>query len=202
MSTTFWIILVVVLGICIYVFTKTISNDAENDYRLRDILANSNNDDMLSDERPNTKINLNLKESEIQPEPEKNIYEEIAQEQQKDITKNTYNEYSTQTHEVPNNVETKKVAYDYPKTDYYEKINDDVCEYDENIEEDKNEKNEFYPKRRSIFDYVKTFWRSITFTIGVVICLCALYCLTAQIANSNDAVVYSVWLLIGLILIK
>ena len=77
-----------------------------------------------------------------------------------------------------------------------------ICEYDENIEEDKNEKNEFYPKHRSLFDYVKTFWRSITFTIGVVICLCALYCLTAQIANSNDAVVYSIWLLIGVILIK
>ena len=54
----------------------------------------------------------------------------------------------------------------------------------------------------NLFGLVKTFWRGITFSLGALICLYAFYGVVAQAQTSNDALLYSIWLLIGVILIK
>ena len=204
MSITFWIFLVIVLGICIFVFTKTVSNDAKNDYRLRDILSNS--DDTVPEQKKEPEP---VKNPQEYLEPEKNIYEEIAEKQ----AAPNYDGYSTQTHETYNQEtvsqeEEKEKNISQPQEKvYYEKINDDACDIEEDYYEAEQPKNIKYkpeqkPYRRSLFDYVKTFWRGVTFTVGGLICLYSAYGIVTQVQTSNDAIIFSLWLLIGVISIK
>lgn len=224
MSTSFWILFLVIGGICGVVFAKTVSNDAKNDYKLRDILTNSNKEETESEVfTPQTK---SAAETEEKPKPvhagiyeEKNIYEEIAQEQQLSYSYTT-NTHSTNNYTSPQSSKVEENLNSTPKYEsepvYYEKINDDACDIDEDeyIEEGYNEPKEFegelkpkqnYAKTKkssSLFEYVKTFWKGITFCIGMLVCIYSFYGIATQVQTSNDAIVFSIWLLIGVILIK
>lgn len=205
MSLSLWVVVVIVIAICTFIFTKTVSNDAANDFKLRDILSNSPDEE--ENEKPLKSAYLPRGE-ESEPhqsyeEYEKqtgNIYEEIAKEEN--------NEFETTVHETePEETEETEEKPDeqcYQEEVYYEKINDDACDVDEDYEEENycEVKQKPYPKKRSLFDYVKTFWRGITFTIGFLICLYAFFGIISQVETSNDAIIYSIWLLIGVILIK
>ena len=57
-------------------------------------------------------------------------------------------------------------------------------------------------KKKGFTDYVKMFWKGITFSIGALITLYSFYGLTHFVQTSNDAILYSIWLLVGVILIK
>lgn len=213
--------IIAVLTICIFVFKKTVSGDAENDYRLRDILANAKDEEENSEKEEASKLTLNIKSSYNEKALEENIYEKMEKEQnssvkviekpqEKSEEKPSFNKYSTQTHDTSN----------YNSEVYYEKINDDACEtnsYEDIDEEENNIDNEskdnriykevsyddYIPnKSKSILDYIKTFWRGITFTAGLLFSLYAIFGLTQMVQTSNDAIVYSIWLLAGVILLK
>lgn len=284
MSVPFMIFLVVIFSICAFIFAKTVSNDAENDYKLRDILANAGSTDDETEEKeevilPGQEIEkpkffdeakpkfANADKQTVLPRAEKNIYQEMAERQAtnyaystnyKTTAHETENEdaeevtfdtpvatvteektenttYSTPVHEKEPKREPEKeeqpktVLYDEPV--YYEKINDDACdpeEYqndeieEEEIAEEENPQiyaakyddtdEEYYEEDKiktvksyspnGLFGYVKTFWKGITFTLGAFLCLYAAYGIITQAQTPNDALLYSIWLLIGVILIK
>jgi len=188
MSTSLWIAVFVVLALCIFIFKKTISSDAENDFKIRDILSSR-------DSVPNESINkMAQPEHAHQPseadytETQKNLYEEIAESQKQE-------QYKTETH---NDYHTE-----YSKS-FGTKTSDDNTL--DNAAYDKNFKHkstpEAYVKRLGFCDFLRIFWRGITFTIGSLACLYSLYGLVSFVQTSNDAVIYSIWLLIGVILIK
>lgn len=208
MSLSFWLLSATVVGICVFVFKKTVSNDATNDYRIRDILSRQE-DEELSLKKPTPQ-----KEEQI-PEP---VGACVNKEYENSSAEQSYsyhtNSYSTTAHE--NTEETEPVE----EKVFYEKINDDACENynkfdeedlyeddeytDEDYTEIDNEKSVHKPilKKRSLFDYVKTFWHGITFTIGILVCLYSFFGIATQVQTSNDAIIYSIWLLIGVVLIK
>lgn len=221
MSGTFWLILAGVIGICVFVFTKTVSNDAKNDYRIRDILTNSKT--VTKQEQPEEEpvaVAAAPKQSFEEYQNEHNVYEELVAKQKQ----TSYSSYSTTTHETESK---KEPAQEKPKFDeekvYYEKINDDACPYSKDDDDDyydeepktiynnnteyknnfeESEQPLFQKPRKNLFDYIKTFWKGITFTIGLLVCLYAFGGLAYNVQTSNDAIVYSIWLLIGVILIK
>ena len=209
MTFSFWIISALVIGICVFVFKKAVSNDAQNDYRLRDILSNVDEDDIFADPK--------LREPQKEAVP---VYGNTEKEEEYSYSKNySTNTYSTTTHEQrTEKKEEEKV--------YYEKVNDDACDdYSKNdykttesyTDEEENEDyedddytNQFEkglkPQKQSLgrrlFDTIKTFWRGITFTIGLLVTIYSFGGLATQVQTSNDAIVYSIWLLIGVVLIK
>ena len=216
MSIKLMLGIMTVLAICIFVFKKTVSGDAENDYKLRDILANAKVEDEETEEKEIQKPSLNIKSSYNEKALEENVYEEMEKEEsspvkvlEKPEEKPLYNNYSTQTHETST----------YNSEVYYEKINDDACDTD--VSEDTEDEEELYdnnsnykeisyddyipekPKqKKTILDYIKTFWRGVTFTTGLLFSLYAIFGLTQMVQTSNDAIVYSIWLLAGVILLK
>jgi hypothetical protein len=202
MSVPFLIFLTIILGLCIYVFTKTVSNDAKNDFRLRDILSNSEEKDSVLAKSQTIKDNINsTKEATVEKVYANNIYEELANssENQKN------NNYSTTTH----NNSYEETTSRYNDDTYYEKINDDACPQEDKriyYEEEyisKNFKNQNYNRKsKNLFGYVKTFWKGITFSIGALVCIYSFIGLAYNVQTSNDALIYSLWLLIGVILIK
>lgn len=203
--------IVAVLAICTYIFKKTVSNDAENDYRLRDILANTG-----SKEEEDEKLTLNLKSSYNEKALEENVYEELEKEkndktvavieqEEEKIQQATepQKSYSTTTHDsyhIPN----------YNQEVYYEKVNDDACENYSAEDEEPAEEEEKYlsektvtvKKSMGLFDYVKTFWKGVTFTIGAILFLYAVYGLMNLTQTPEEAIKYSIWLLAGIILVK
>lgn len=232
MSIKLMLGIIAVLAMCIFIFKKTVSGDAENDYKLRDILANAKEED---DEKIVEKPTLNLKSTYNEKALSENVYEQMEKEgvnngvnnnvnskvnvgvavaendtaeEEKQEETPPYNSYSTNTH-------TKSYNNDV----YYEKINDDACEVED--EEDEEESKIFNSKSyddepeeynyksektitkpsKTIVDYIKTFWRGVTFTAGLLFSLYALYGFTS-VHDSNDAVIYSIWLLAGVILLK
>lgn len=225
MSGSFWLILAAVTGICVFVFTKTVSNDAKNDYRIRDILTNSKTvtKPEATEEKEPAAVAATPKQSFEEYQNEHNIYEELAAKQKE----SGYSSYSTTTHttESKNESAQEKPKFAEEKI-YYEKINDDACPYSKDDDDDDdyyekepkmtyNSNNTKYQKdfeekeeplyqkpRKNLFDYIKTFWKGITFAIGLLVCLYAFGGLAYNVQTSNDAIVYSIWLLIGVILIK
>ena len=212
MSIKLMLRIITILAICIYIFKKTVSGDAENDYRLRDILANSDKDDEeLTTEKPSLNLNSGYNEKALS----ENVYEELEKEQTSNVQvvektqeKSEFNNYSTQTHETQN----------YSSDVYYEKINDDACDV-ENFDEDNSyidktdnlntyDKEEYNLKpnknntSKSLLGYIKSFWRGVTFTTGLLFSLYAIYGFTFLIQDTNDSIVYSIWLLAGVILLK
>ncbi|MCR5265876.1 MAG: hypothetical protein K6E29_04700 [Cyanobacteria bacterium RUI128] len=217
MSLSFWFILSAIIGICVFVFTKTVSSDAKNDYRIRDILANAKSEAPKPEpaEEP-VPVAAAPKQSFEEYQNEHNVYEELVAKQKEA----GYQSYSTTTHE---DKKEEEQFFTQEKV-YYEKINDDACPVEETkdiyrdeeepeIKPDKKYSETLYdevdedytPKKKqykSLSDYVKTFWKGITFTIGLLVCLYAFGGLAYNVQTSNDAIVYSIWLLIGVILIK
>lgn len=243
MSLSVWLISAGVIGVCGFIFKKTVSNDAQNDFRLRDILTtDSPYEEEIQEEvsvSPKKDISKpkffnELKKDDMQQETvaTKTLYDEPEQEQKVNYSYST-NTYSTSTHSDNETKTTnEKNTYEYDNEPvYYEKINDDACEPDYKPDDDFDEEyqstayqkdyNDFVedepqpshtkyqePKvvKKSpllnLFGLVKTFWRGITFSLGALICLYAFYGVVAQAQTSNDALLYSIWLLIGVILIK
>ena len=215
MTTSLWVVFGIILAVCGFIFTKTVSNDAKDDYRLRDILANAGNDEETESEEkeevilPGQEIakpkffdepKPEFKHADEQPvmvktkEDEKNIYQELAEKQKENYSYST-NTYATMAHETisdkkeksrvePETKEESKFEYEKP---VYEKINDDACdpcEYEHEEEEDILEDEEkIYAEKdfedemeedtksyktvkrnQSLFDYVKMFWKGITFS--------------------------------------
>ena len=205
--------IVAVLAICIYVFKKTVSNDAENDYRLRDILANSG-----SKEEETEKPTLNLKSSYNEKALEENVYEELEKEKNdKTVAVIEHEEEKTQQAAEPQTSysTTTHESYSYHTPNYnqevyYEKVNDDACESyssedEEPAEEEyklSSEKTVTVKKSMGLLDYVKTFWKGVTFTIGAVLFLYAVYGLMNLTQTPEEAIKYSIWLLAGIILVK
>ena len=207
MSISFLFFLAVIIAICVFVFTKTVSNDAKNDFRLRDILANSSDEKDIV-RKPQTRVKT--EEATVENVYANNIYEELANN--KNNEQKTMS-YSTTTHETPD--ETPKYNYEETQSKYsqevhYEKINDDACteeeedfdnDYEESLYKIKAQKVTTKPSR-NLFGYIKTFWRGITFTVGMLVSIYSFIGLAYNVQTSNDALIYSLWLLIGVILIK
>lgn len=218
MSLSFWFILSAVAAICVFVFTKTVSSDAKNDYKIRDILANARSEapKKETEEEP-VPVAAAPKQSFEEYQNEHNVYEELVAKQKEA----GYQSYSTTTHEDEKDEEEHFFTQEKV---YYEKINDDACpesetkdvypdddetetmsgkKYSETLYDEIDE--DYIPKKKpykSLFDYVKTFWKGITFTVGLLVCLYAFGGLAYNVQTSNDAIVFSIWLLIGVILIK
>jgi hypothetical protein len=232
-----------VIGVCGFIFKKTVSNDAKNDFRLRDILMSESpyEEDVSEEVKVAPKSDITkpkffneLKKEDMQQETvaTKTLCDEPEEE-----TKGNYsysaNAYSTNTHGNNDNKSiNEKESYEYDNgAVYYEKINDDACESDydndDELEEEyqqtayqknyryfaEEEPQDYQSKEQepkvvkkslalNLFGFVKTFWRGITFSLGALICLYAFYGVVAQAETSNDALLYSIWLLIGVILIK
>lgn len=199
MSIQLFIVVVIIISICTIIFTKTVSNDAKNDFKIRDILSNNDESESVKSIFEPVK-SVNEEKSFEDFENQKNIYEEISEEQ----NKKEKQDYNTTIHSAQKQEEPE---IDQEEDVYYEKINDEACseEYNEKYKEDDEYEQMLYKKpvvRGSLFDYVKTFWRGITFTIGLLVCLYSVIGIAYQVQTSNDAIIYSLWLLIGVILIK
>ncbi|MCD8378592.1 MAG: hypothetical protein LUB59_07390 [Candidatus Gastranaerophilales bacterium] len=113
---------------------------------------------------------------------------------------------------------SKKTDFSSTHKSIYEenKKNENTCTDDEksnseeiNRHENLSKKSEpeiehkyLYRPPKSIFDYLKMFWHGITFIIGVFVCIYSLIGILYYIQTTNDAIIYSIWLLIGVILIK
>ena len=234
-----------IIGLCGFIFKKTVSNDAKNDFTLRDILtsespyeAEEEEVKVASQDIRKPKFFNELKNEEAERETEtvaiKTDYEDSEREQKDNYAYST-RAYSTNVHDVNEQRTEEKPNYQYDDEPvYYEKINDDACEpdydttddYEEEFtakksidfdnfddEEDDDDDLKYTPKNKetkivkksfgsSLFSLIKTFWRGITFSLGALICLYAFYGVVAQAQTSNDALLYSIWLLIGVILIK
>lgn len=212
MSLSFWVATVLVVGGCTAIFKKAVSNDSKNDYRIRDILTHSSEDEVTNSFSARKDYGDRERESVLVGATPNSVEEDMT------------TGYSTVTHE------SQTQSYSAPKpeaisqeTDYYERINDDACECDDEDDDDYEEDMDNEPKleredikyknlkepvysqttpKRSLFDYVKTFWRGITFALGMLISIYSFIGITTQVQTSNDAIVYSIWLLIGVILIK
>lgn len=200
MSTSVWAILVIITIACIIIFKKTVSSDAENDFKIRDILSGNSYEEPEPIPQPE-KIQKSVKEEYLNTQ--KNIYKEIEEleekESQKEQTQNysqTHNQYSTQTHNEQEkfHTETNK-NYDYNT----QNSNKQQTYFDKEFQ---NIEKEYTTKKRGFSNYVQMFWRGITFTIGALISVYSFYGLTHFVQTSNDAILYSIWLLIGVILIK
>ena len=204
MSISLLFVLTFIIAVCVFVFAKTVSNDAKNDFRLRDILANSTNE-TETPRKPQPRVKT--EEATVENVYANNIYEEIVNNKEKE--QQTIN-YSTTAHETPT-YNTEEETPKYNQEVHYEKINDDACpedednydsEYEEALYKMKNPK--FVPAKpsRNFFGYIKTFWRGITFTVGLLVSVYSFIGLAYNVQTSNDALIYSLWLLIGVILIK
>ena len=85
MSLSFWLILTAVIGICVFIFTKTVSSDAKNDYKIRDILANTKSElrkeEQEEPEEEPVPVATVPKQSFEEYQNEHNVYEELVAKQ-------------------------------------------------------------------------------------------------------------------------
>ena len=201
MTTSLWIIIAVVSIVCIIIFKKTVTNDAENDFKIRDVLSRP---DLSEEENSLTEtFNNEVEPQSIQKpmsqemnkqlytEPE-NIYENLQKQQYEA-------EYKTNIHEETVMEKSLNHSYQEQKSD---KEDDDSIHYDKDFSYEIKKEKTPVKKKNNMFDYVRIFWRGITFAIGVLVCLYSLLGLTHYVQTSNDAIIYSLWLLIGVILVK
>lgn len=197
MSLPLLIFLIVIFGVCAFIFTKTVSNDAKNDFRLRDILSQTDDDTVISNKNLNR---VKTEEATVDNVYSSNIYEDIVNSQK---TNSSETEYSTTAHSE-NNSEQKSETPKYNQNTYYERINDDACFEDDYEDLDYNADDcvRKTSKSSKIINYIKIFWRGIIFTIGLLVSIYSFIGLAYNVQTSNDALIYSLWLLIGVILIK
>jgi hypothetical protein len=213
MSLSILIPAIIIVSICVFVFTKTVSNDAKNDFKLRDILSNTQDNDTAETPVYNKQQTINSQEATVEKVYANNIYEELSKEE---TNQTKYSGYSTTTHDTGYEKREEKPNYNNNDT-YYEKINDDACPDDDEkyIDEDEDYEDISYEKKtspkkqkirpvktRNLFDYVKTFWRGVTFTVGAIVTVYSFIGLAYNVQTSNDALIFTLWLLIGVILIK
>ena len=77
MSTSLWIIIAVITIISIIIFKKTVSSDAENDFKIRDILSGNSYEEEPEPTPQPIKTQKNIEADYLNPQ--KNIYEEIEE---------------------------------------------------------------------------------------------------------------------------
>lgn len=237
MSTSFWMIFGGAMLLCAFIFTKTISNDARNDYMLRDILSNSSDETDYRKQREEKVLNT-----------QKMQYEET--QNQVSVVSAQPSQYSTTMHAEKSDYHTNygnSVAVKEPEhvqeESYYQKdrcmatdkVNPTNTEptVKNNIKQEKAEPVQTLPKRASKFlpsdnteeeytiseekplavkahnhqsnglmHYIKLFWRGITFTLGALACLYGLNMFLSSAAMGADTLVSTLWVLIGVILVK
>ncbi len=202
MSTSLWIIIAVITIISIIIFKKTVSSDAENDFKIRDILSGNSYEEEPEPNPQPIKTQKNIEADYLNPQ--KNIYEEIEELEHKQSTQQAQEysqpkqEYSTQTHnEQEFHTETQN-NYEYSAQNSYKQPQSKTM-FEKEFQ---NIEKEYKVKKKGFADYVKMFWKGITFSIGALITLYSFYGLTHFVQTSNDAILYSIWLLVGVILIK
>ena len=202
MSTSLWIIIAVITIISIIIFKKTVSSDAENDFKIRDILSGNSYEEEPEPTQQPIKTQKSVEEDYLNPQ--KNIYEEIEELEHKQTTKQSQEysqpkqEYSTQTHnEQEFHTETQN-NYEYSAQNSYKQPQSKTM-FEKEFQ---NVEKEYKTKKKGLADYIKMFWKGITFSIGALITLYSFYGLTHFVQTSNDAILYSIWLLVGVILIK
>lgn len=202
MSTSLWIIIAVITIISIIIFKKTVSSDAENDFKIRDILSGNSYEEEPEQTPQPIKTQKNIEADYLNPQ--KNIYEEIEELEHKQSTQQAQEysqpkqEYSTQTHnEQEFHTETQN-NYEYSTQNSYKQPQSKTM-FEKEFQ---NIEKEYKVKKKGFTDYVKMFWKGITFSIGALITLYSFYGLTHFVQTSNDAILYSIWLLVGVILIK
>lgn len=202
MSTSLWIIIAVITIISIIIFKKTVSSDAENDFKIRDILSGNSYEEEPEPTPQQIKTQKNIETDYLNPQ--KNIYEEIEELEHKQSTQQAQEysqpkqEYSTQTHnEQEFHTETQN-NYEYSAQNSYKQPQSKTM-FEKEFQ---NIEKEYKVKKKGFTDYVKMFWKGITFSIGALITLYSFYGLTHFVQTSNDAILYSIWLLVGVILIK
>lgn len=225
MSASVCLIIIAIFILCVVVFTKTVSNDAKNDFKIRDILSNSEPfEEPIEEETISNK--LNLKQKPIQ-ETYKEIHHETSQQPQEEFVTTIHEEkYYNSEDKSYSGLKQEESYYEksrYVETDKFDDNNKNIkpnsnCQKPDYIEqeyietEDINDKaiaglrfkkdtSMLSPVKNALW-YVKTFWRGITFTLGLLTALYSLYGIAFYVQTSNDAVIYSIWLLIGVILIK
>lgn len=217
MSLSLWVVVIIVITVCTIIFTKTVSNDAANDYKLRDILSKSPDEEENGSQKKLKSAFIPTEEEEEAPMQQSyedyekqtgNIYEEMVKEQNSQAQDFGTKVHETAADEFDEDIEEEQEEYKEPQNNYqeevyYEKINDDACDFEEEDEENYCEvQQKKYPKKSGLLGFVKTFWRGITFSVGLLVCLYSLIGILNMVQTSNDAIIYSLWLLIGVILIK
>ena len=223
MSVSFWIVLGIVLILCCYLFTKTVSNDAENDIKLRDILSNPVSGTGLKKEdndfSKNEAKGFEFKNKQTEP------IIKTSEMKNGDYTKAELETYSTTAHSYSNNntgadiiesssqkspqeesyyqkdrcMVTDKVEEDEPELVINKKIYKTVTETTSDTEGLFKEKEHVVTsQKRGYLYYIKIFWKGMTFALGIPACLYGLH----MLFSGADSLVASVWVLIGVILIK
>ncbi|MCM1264680.1 MAG: hypothetical protein NC200_00650 [Candidatus Gastranaerophilales bacterium] len=188
MTTSLWVILTLVTILCIVIFKKTVSNDAENDFKIRDVLS-----------RPDVDEPEHIEEQfKSEPEPVAEFEQKIEnfkKIQQEPVQEKLDCEYRTNVHE-------KQIIEEDLNESYQEESGEEKVFYDKEFSKEILKDKNIAKKKFGLFDYVRVFWRSITFTVGILVCLYSLFGILRYVQTSNDAIIYSIWLLIGVILIK
>lgn len=196
MSVSLIIVLVVVVIFCVIVFQKTVAGDAENDFKIRDVLSRP---DILEEDKPSVE-----QEYSYQEKVEDSFYATSNNHivEPEENTSLDYEEFKTNSHEddLKENKseeifrkEIEESIKEEPKKSVY--VQKDSSKY---IEKEKIVDK----KSKNFFEYVKMFWRGVTFTVGMLICLASVFGIFVHTQTSNDALIYSIWALIGVILIK
>ncbi|GEM_PF-5732871 len=240
MSTSFWMILGGILLLCAFVFTKTVSNDARNDYMLRDILSNTPDNTDYQEEKKREKVGSSaISEYE---EHQNKVYASIQNSQGSQYSTTMHTDSSNSNYHTNCGNSTSVKEPDHVQEEsYYQK---DRCMETDKVgvnteptmkEQKKTEpepvktlpkraskflpsaddtEEEVYspvkevrvtaekPHTKGVMSYIKTFWRGITFTLGGLACLYGLYMFMASASMGADTLVATLWVLIGVILVK
>lgn len=170
------LIIVIVVSMAI-LFRKIVRTDARDDFKIKNILRYND---------------------------EERVNEYVNNEPEKETVYNNY-EYKTEAH-LNNNSDDLP-----PQKEIYSEVNDYKEKNDNKADEGFNGAYEIYenPKniqnkkiKKDIIQMIKSFYRGITFTIGLLVCLYSLFGIIKFVQTTDDAIIYSIWLLIGVILIK
>ena len=192
MSAQVCILIIVVVIFMAILFRKIVRTDARDDFRIKNILKYSDTEENSTSD-----------------------YQNIQKSVQESMNFSSNNEYKTEVHSEkdslsqdiqpePKQQENIHYSKDFHENTYEEKINDERYiksdDYFEKYESPNNIKDKKIKK--DVHQMIKSFYKGITFTIGILVCLYALFGVIKFAQTTDDAIIYSIWLLIGVILIK
>jgi len=245
MTVSFWLITAIVLIFCGYLFKRTVSNDAQNDFKLRDIMSNTTvSAPIKKEEEEQEEIssfpgkNLARKSGGFEFKDEKIQHQESVSSMNMANT-NSSTTYSTQIHDnnsirtnsTPSAPHTQEESYyqkdrcmvtdridDEPhqttvhstltmtetKTEPITEKEEETNEVSYSKEFSANMRKEYTPtiNKLGVFDYIKTFWKGMTFALGVPALIYGLFSFITNAPTMTEKLTYSIWMLLGVILIK
>lgn len=123
-------------------------------------------------------------------------YDSMRENVEKSMNFSGSDEFKTETDisSEKNDIPPQKKIYNEPNAT--ENVNNNFAEVHENYSH-KNIK-----KKKDIAQMIKSFYRGITFAIGLLVSVYSLVGIIYFVQNTDDAIIYSLWLLIGVVLIK